>query len=350
MRIAIINKTKSFSDDWVNYCQEHHIAYKLINPYKNGIIKEVNDCDIVTFPIFQNDYRDMIFAKSLMYSLQAAGKKVFPDFNTVWHFDDKIAQKYLLEAVSAPFVPTYVFYTEKEAMEWAKSTTYPKVFKLKGGAGASNVKLARSHKQAKKLIEQAFGKGFEQYRWKEQLKEEYRKFKAGKAGLRDLLRPIYLNFFKKYPTDFAHYHGKECGYAYFQEFIPNNKCDIRICVVGDKAFGLKRLTRENDFRASGSGNIIYRKEEIDERCVKIAFETNRKLKMQSIAYDFVFDPDNNPLIVEISYGYAGPAYKKCEGYWTEDMQWHLGGNFDFCGWIIENLIEEFNSKNKSLKQ
>lgn len=340
IKIAIVSKKDGFSIDWIDYCKKNGLSYINLNPYKNDAIEEARKCDVILYHIYQHDYRDMQFAKSFIYSLQAAGKKVFPDFNTVWHFDDKIAQKYLLEAVDAPIVPTYVFYTEKEALEWLNSTSMPKVFKLKGGAGASNVKLARTYKQAKTFIKQAFGNGFEQYRWKEQVKEEYRKFKVGKAKFRDLLRPIYLNFFKKYPTDFAHFHGKECGYAYFQEFIPNNKCDIRVCVVGDKAFGLKRLTRENDFRASGSGNIIYSKGEIDERCVKIAFETNRKLNMQSIAYDFVFDADNNPLIVEISYGYAGPAYKKCEGYWTEDMEWHPGGNFDFCGWMIENLINE----------
>lgn len=24
--------------------------------------------------------------------------------------------------------------------------------------------------------------------------------------------------------------------------------------------------------------------------------------------------------------------------WTPDMQWHEGSNFDFCGWMVENLI------------
>ena len=339
IKIAIVSKKGSFSDEWIDYCKQNGLIYKTINPYDTNVVENTSDCNIVMFPIFQHDYRDMIFAKSLMYSLQAAGKKVFPDFNTVWHFDDKIAQKYLLEAINAPLAPTYVFYTEEEAIEWAKSTTYPKVFKLKGGAGASNVKLARNLKEATDLIKKSFRNGFKQYRWKEVMKEEFRKYKNGKGSLKAVIRPIYLNFFKKFPTEFAHYHGNECGYAYFQEFIPNNNCDIRICIVGDKAFGLKRLTRENDFRASGSGNIIYRKVEIDERCVKIAFEINKKLNMQSIAYDFVFDAGNNPLIVEISYGYAGPAYKKCEGYWTEDMQWHSGENFNFCGWIIENLIK-----------
>ena len=45
----------------------------------------------------------------------------------------------------------------------------------------------------------------------------------------------------------------------------------------------------------------YEKEKIDERCVKIAFETSQKLKASCVAYDFVFDKNNNPLIVEINY-------------------------------------------------
>ena len=100
------------------------------------------------------------------------------------------------------------------------------------------------------------------------------------------------------------------------------------------------MTRNGDFRASGSGSIVYDKEQIDERCVKVAFDTNAKLKTQSAAFDFVFDVNNRPLIVEVSYGYSMKAYDLCEGYWTMDMQWHKGKQFDFCGWMVENLIEE----------
>ena len=133
-------------------------------------------------------------------------------------------------------------------------------------------------------------------------------------------------------------HLPEKGYVYFQEFIPDNKFDIRVVVIGDKAFALKRMTRKNDFRASGSGNIVYDKNQIDERCIKTSFEVNEKIKSQSIAFDYVFDKNNNPLIVEISYGYSAPAYDICEGYWTRDLQWHEGTHFDFCGWMVENLI------------
>lgn len=101
------------------------------------------------------------------------------------------------------------------------------------------------------------------------------------------------------------------------------------------------MTRKNDFRASGSGDIIYQKTQIDERCVDISFKVNQKLKAQSVAFDFVFDQKNKPLIVEMSYGYAVNAYDSCEGYWTDDMQWHEGPHFDFCGWMVKAVSDSF---------
>ena len=63
-----------------------------------------------------------------------------------------------------------------------------------------------------------------------------------------------------------------------------------------------------------------------------------------MGYDFVFDKDNNPLIVEMCYGYAVTAYDSCEGYWDYDMNWHPGQKFDFCGWMVEEVVKEVNAK------
>jgi glutathione synthase/RimK-type ligase-like ATP-grasp enzyme len=49
----------------------------------------------------------------------------------------------------------------------------------------------------------------------------------------------------------------EKNYVYFQDFIPQNDFDIRIIVIGKRAFAIKRMVRKGDFRASGSGNIKY---------------------------------------------------------------------------------------------
>ena len=335
MKIAI-HKSGGFSDRWINYCQKNNIDYKIVNAYDSDIIKQLADCDAFMWHHSHLSYKDALFAKQLLFSLQQAGKKVFPDFNTGWYFDDKVGEKYLLEAIGAPLVPSYVFYTKKEAIKWIESTTFPKVFKLRGGAGSTNVMLIKNKKEAKKNIRKAFVKGFLYYNPNVYLKDAIKKFKEHKVSKIDIVKAI-VHFF--YPPRIISLHPKEKGYAYFQDFIPNNRFDIRVCVVGDRAFALKRLCRRGDFRASGGGNIVYHKNDIDERCIKIAFDVNDKIKSQSIAFDFVFDKKNTPLIVEISYGYAVAAYDCCEGYWTNDMQWHNGNNFDFCGWMVDNLIK-----------
>lgn len=329
------NSVGFFSERWIEYCEKNNISYKLVNAYSNDIVEQLSDCDAFMWHHSNYDYRDALFANKLLFSLQQSGKKVFPNFNTTWHFDDKVGEMYLLQSISAPIVPSYIFYTKKEALKWIEEISLPKVFKLRGGSGSSNVKLVKTKKQAKHLIKQAFGKGFSQYDRFSHLKDRYKAYKNGRDSFLGVCKSFARIFI---PTEYSKMHSREKGYVYFQDFIPNNTFDIRICVVDDKAFALKRMCRENDFRASGGGRIIYDKNQIDERCVKIAFDVNDKLKTQSIAFDFVFDENNNPLIVEISYGFAANAYDACEGYWTKDMQWHAGNNFDFCGWMVESLI------------
>ena len=340
MKIAI-HKSGGFSDRWVEYCEKNHVDYKIVNAYDTDIIQQVADCDAFMWHHYHANYKDVLFAKQLLYSLEMSGKKTFPDWRTGWHFDDKVGQKYLLESIGAPLVPSYVFYTKKEAFDWIEKTSFPKVFKLRGGAGAANVKLAHTANEARKLVRKSFRDGFPQYSAIDNLKERWRKYSLGKTNFKDVLVGVGRMLNK---PDFAKMHAPEKGYAYFQDFIPNNTFDIRVCVVDDKAFALKRLTRDRDFRASGSGNIVYDKAQIDERCVQIAFDINKKMNAQSIAYDFVFDKDNQPLIVEISFGYAVKAYDVCEGYWTDDMRWHEGTHFDFCGWMVESLINSISKK------
>lgn len=337
MKIAIHDSKEKhfFSDRWIEYCSRNNIPFKVVNAYDNDIINQLNDCDIFMWHHSNYDYRDALFAKQLIYSLETIGIKVFPDFNTTWHFDDKVGQKYLLEAIDAPLVPSYVFYNKKDARKWIESTSFPKVFKLRGGSGSSNVQLVENKHKAKKLIKKAFGKGFSQFDKFNHLKFRYKKFKSGKESFVGVLKGIVRLFIG---NKYSNMVPKEKGYVYFQDFIPNNKFDIRVIVVGEKAFALKRLVRKNDFRASGSGNILYNKSEIDERCIQISFNVNEKLKCQSIAFDYVFDENNNPLIVEISYGFDVKAYDPCPGYWDSSLKWHEG-KFNPQEWIIENILE-----------
>jgi len=336
MKIAIHKSKWSFSEEWIDYCKKNKIDFKVVNCYSGNIIKDIEDCDALMFHHHHTDAKDFLFAKQLLFSVEQAGKVVFPNFNTGWHFDDKLGQKYLLESINAPIVPTFVFYSKKEAKDWIDNTSFPKVFKLRGGAGSTNVKLVKNKKEAITLVDRAFGKGFDSYDKWGNLKEVFRFYRLGKQSFRNLLESIRRLF---YSTQFAKMHGKEKGYVLFQKFIPDNNFDIRVITIGNKAFALKRLVRENDFRASGSGFIKYEKEEIDINCIKIAFNTSKKLKTQCLAYDFVFDEKKNPLIVEINYGYAHKSYDLCPGYWDINLNWHEG-KFKSTQWILELILNE----------
>lgn len=338
MKIAIHHNPGSFSERWIEYCKNNKIPYKLVNCYDSDIIEHLRDCDALMWHYHHANYKDALFAKQLLFSLEQSGMKVFPNFNTAWHFDDKVGQKYLLEKIGAPIPPSYLFYEKEMALEWAKNTNYPKVFKLRRGAGSANVKLVKNKEQAIKLINTAFGKGFSQFDSIYNLKERIRRFQESKDTITGIMKGIGRLFI---PTGFARMYPHEKGYVYFQDFIPNNNFDIRIIAIGNKAFGIKRLVRNNDFRASGSGDILYKIDNIVEKCVKIAFEVNKKLKSQCIAFDFVLDKQENPLIVEISYGFSVNAYDLCPGYWTNDLKFHKD-KFNPQAWMIEDLVSLVN--------
>lgn len=336
MRIAIHHRKGSFSDRWIEYLKKNTIDYKIVDVYQNDIIQQLEGCDAFIWHHSHSKPKDILFAKQLLFSLKQSGLKVFPDFNTGWHFDDKVGQKYLLEAIDAPIVGTHVFYSKEDALLWVEQTNFPKVFKLRGGAGSANVKLAKTRSEVTRLIHKAFSKGFRQYEPWSNLKERWRKFKNGQTNLYDIFKGL-VRFYKE--PEFSKTIGYERGYIYFQDFIPSNNFDIRVIVIGNRAFALKRMVRKGDFRASGSGEMKFEKDEFDEKCIGISFETSQKLNAQCLAYDFVFGINGDPLIVEISYGFAVEAYDKCPGYWDEQLYWHKG-RFNPQEWMMEDLIKK----------
>ena len=332
--IAIHHSKGSFSDRWITYCKANEIAYKIVDCYQSDIMHQLNDCDALMWHINHQNSKDVLFAKQLLYSVNAAGKRVFPDYNTAWHFDDKVGQKYLLEAIGAPLVPTWIMYNKKDALVWAEKNSFPKVFKLRGGAGSANVRLAKTKSEAVQLIEKAFGRGFSQYDSLGNLKERIRKYKLGKTDIFDVVKGFVRII---YPTKYTMVAGRERGYVYFQEFIPENNYDIRVIVIGDKAFAIKRMVRDDDFRASGSGNIRYEKVNFEDTTIKLSFILSLNLKSQCVAFDYVYQ-DKQPYLVEISFGFVKEVYDSCVGYWDNEMNWYEG-LFDPYGWMVDDLLQ-----------
>ena len=345
MKIAIHHRSNSYSDLWIEYCQKHNIQYKIVDAYANDIIEQVSDCDAFMWHFHHLIYKDYLFAKQLIYVIEKQmGKVCYPNYDTCWHFDDKVGQKYLFESTNIPLIPTYIFYTRNEALNWLETATFPKVFKLRCGASASNVQLIKNQKQAILLINKTFSTGVRTFSYFDLIKERYADYKQGKVSVRNFLGLIKMWLLRISPNEYYKFRPKEIGYVYFQDFISDNDSDVRVLVIGNRAIAKKRLNRPNDFRASGSHINIFDANKIDLKYVKTAFEINKKLKMQGVAFDFLHDKNGKPLLTEISYCSGIKNYKHYSGYWTDDLQWHECGIADFCNFIIEDVIAEIKSK------
>ncbi|MEQ8574091.1 MAG: hypothetical protein RIB63_08520, partial [Fulvivirga sp.] len=207
------------------------------------------------------------------------------------------------------------------------------------GAGSQNVMLVKSKAHCDRLIKRAFGRGFATYNSRRELREAARKFFIGKAKVLDVAKAFIRLFI---PPSYAKINGNEKGYAYFQEYYANNTHDIRIIVIGRRAFALKRFVRENDFRASGSGLFSYSKGDFDEEYIRLGFQYSNIMKTQCVAFDFIQDQNQQPILIEVSYGFSVEVYDPCEGYWDSDLTWHPG-EFNPQGWMVDLVLKGLNS-------
>ncbi len=337
--LAIHDSSSGFPARWIGYCEEKNIPFRRVNCYSDNIIDQLAECSALMWHHHQGNPVDFLVAKQILFALEHAGFPVFPNFKTGWHFDDKLGQKYLLESLNIPTPNAYAFFSRAEALAWAAETLYPKVFKLRCGAGSANVILVRDLKYARRLIERAFDRGFPAYSPWASLKERWRKFRQGKTGIWEPIKGV-LRFFQSPP--YSRIRGPEQSYAYFQDFVPNNESDTRIIVIDHKAFALKRYVRDNDFRASGSGKFGYEPELFDQKCVELAFQITDRIQPQVGVYDFVFDAKKQPLLLEISYGFLAEGYDACPGYWDRSLVWH-SGKFNPYGWMVESLLLQIRS-------
>jgi glutathione synthase/RimK-type ligase-like ATP-grasp enzyme len=269
-----------------------------------------------------NSPAELLAARPIVRSAEEAGLVVFPSSSTCWHYNDKLAQKYLLEAVDAPLIPTYVFFDKIRALDWIAHASYPKVFKLRCGAGSTNVRLVTSRSQAEALCHKAFGSGFvASHGYLADLRHKMRR-----VGSTDQ----FIQKLRRLPTALASAAARrnllprERGYILFQDFLADNAFDTRVTVIGNRAFGFRRFNRSTDFRASGSGLVEWSPEEIDRRCVELAFSVSHRLKTQSLAFDFLFDANREPRIAEVSYAFVAKLVHDCPGHWDREYSWHPG--------------------------
>lgn len=320
--VAIHARDGSFSDRWIQRAAAIGMGYRIVDCHGSGVLDELRPHAALLWHWTHTSLADQLVARHVIRGAENLGLRVFPSSDTCWTFDDKIAQKYQLEAVGAPLAHTDCFFSETAALEWVAKASFPRVLKLRRGAGSENVLLVHDRQAARKYVRRAFHEGFPASPGP---LADARRLIARAEARRDLLGPVL-----RLPRTLlaarrnAQELGPERGYVYFQEFLPGNRYDVRVTVIGNRAFSFSRNVRTRDFRASGSGSIDYSPQRVSPEALKIAFEVSAKIRSQSAAFDFAFDAEHKPRILEVSYCYQDQAVHDCPGYWDEALNFVPG--------------------------
>ena len=323
---------------WEARAQELGFKAVLVDGLGATLWEDLRGCDFLLWHLNQDNPVDLAHARSILAAVEYRGLKVFPNQATRWHFDDKIAQVKLLEAIGAPVARTWVFFSREQALGFVRNAEYPFVFKLRCGAGSMNVRLVPDRSAAERLVRRMFGGGLAARPAAAVVARTYARAKKaplGWATLRDRGGRVFPGLLRLFLRPL-----KESGYVIFQEFIPGNDHDIRVTVIGERAFCFRRGVRPHDFRASGSGRIVHlTADELPLDVVREAMAVSRRLGCQSMAYDFVRRPGSGqPVLLEMSCVFLAEAVHDCLGYLESGERWHPG-HFWPQDLILEDLVD-----------
>jgi glutathione synthase/RimK-type ligase-like ATP-grasp enzyme len=322
-QIALRNGTvQSFSKRWEQRLREMGHEPRMLDANRQEFFEEVAACDGFMWTFTQTVYSRHFGRRVVAAVEHGMGMPVFPSWKTVWHFDDKISQYYLLRAAGIPTPRTWLFWFRHDAIDFCRTASYPLVIKLASGIMSQNVQLLQNFEEAEYWINRMFGAGL----------VTLQKPKIdGLKGLQKRARNALRLLVKGLTPDPGPFTEIQKGYLLLQEFMPGNEFDTRITVIGNRAFAFRRFNRPNDFRASGSGRIDWDHTKVDPQLLRLAFKAKRTLQSQSLAVDGMYR-NGEPVIVEISYIYDTWAVEACPGHWevaeddTEatDLKWVEG--------------------------
>lgn len=296
---------QSFSERWAELATQAGVEVRRVDAFAPDLFDQLAGCDGFMWR-FGYTSLPRLFARRLLPAIEhGLGIPVFPSWKTAWHFEDKVAQHYLLQAAGIPTPRTWVFWRRDDALAFSRGAQYPLVLKLTSGFQSGNVRLLHGAKEAEYWIDRLFGPGIVSLAPPPGPRTR-RLLRQTRAAVRMLFgrMPRVVNW-----RDELHH-----GYFYAQEFLAGNEFDTRVAVIGKRAFAFRRFNRPGDFRASGSGQFDWNPVPIDPAFVRLAFRISQQLQMQSVAIDGLRRGEE-PVIGEISYSYASWTLRDCPGHW-----------------------------------
>ena len=280
------------TNDSGNIPQKLHETESLnIDVLKNYFIDKNWNVEIYTYDFFINkfdEFRDRISGSYFIYAssqypdyyssiddilltISELGGILIPKYTHFKAHENKFYQEFTKNILNLKTPKSVLLNTAENIENKISNLKYPIVAKLSNGFGSSGVQLIHSNEEVKKFINE---------------------------NLTDVVKPR-KNMFKR-KKQIEKYRDKyplKVGKLIFQEFIIGLENDWKILVFGNKLFYLKRYFKENDFRASGSGNFDNSTPPSKE-LMKFAMEVKEKLDTPWVSLDII---EKGPELYLIEY-------------------------------------------------
>jgi hypothetical protein len=136
---------------------------------------------------------------------------------------------------------------------------YPLVSKVNGSSGSIGVELVQTPRRARRIVRKAFSR----------------------TG-----RSTHVPW------------SRQKDYVYFQEYVPNDGYDIRVILIGNRAFGYYRKVLKGDFRASGMNTVERRG--LPAEAIRVARMVQQTIPGPLLVVDMVHGLDGRYVIIEYS--------------------------------------------------
>jgi glutathione synthase/RimK-type ligase-like ATP-grasp enzyme len=263
------------------------------------------------------------YIEDIIFDLEQQGFNVLPSYAFLKAHNNKVAMELLRMRsglASIQTIQTRTFGTLEDLKMEAQHFNYPVVIKPASGAMSKGVAKAD---YADELIRVA-----------KRISRTLMPF----HDIKELLRKI------KYRS----YYRRESFFrAKFvvQNLIEGLSNDWKVLVYGDKCFALCRNNRPNDFRASGSGLFIFRKD-LPDGMLDFALTVRRHFKVPHISLDIGFDGQKFHLI-EFQFLHFGTTTleKSPHYYQLEGSEWKLiKGKSELEQIFVDSIVDYLSEK------
>lgn len=208
---------------------------------------------------------------------------LLPSYELFRCHEDKAFQEVVRRGIGLGRPGGLLFGSLRELEQHRDSLDFPCVLKLPAGFGSSSVWRVDSYNQCCELIRKLFSARVSLAR-------------KTVRGLKWLLRLESTSMDRV---------GGPVGRFVIQDFIPQLEHDWKVLVFGDRYYALKRLVRTGDFRASGSGRLVFARP--SDMLLDFARDCKERLNTPFASLDIVESEDGRDFfLIEFQATHFGP--------------------------------------------